>query len=182
MRRCWPAWPSATSRQRWHSCVATSDGPSAWPCRCSVTPKRLRTSPRRRCFGSGGTLRSSMLAAGRRQPGYSPSPGTRAVDALRLRRSTPVDPSNLALLRQVSTDSSPDEAVDSWAAADLGLVRALRELPVEQRRALVLAAVYGLTSEAVSRHESIPVGTAKTRIRTALVKLRRALDQPAVEP
>jgi len=105
-----------------------------------------------------------------------------AVDALRLRRSTPVDPSNLALLRQVSTDSSPDEAVDSWAAADLGLVRALRELPVEQRRALVLAAVYGLTSEAVSRHESIPVGTAKTRIRTALVKLRRALDQPAVEP
>jgi RNA polymerase sigma factor (sigma-70 family) len=104
-----------------------------------------------------------------------------AVDALRLRRSTPVDPSQFGLLGQVSTEMSPEEIVETSSGPASELVQALRELPGEQRRALVLAAVYGLTAEAVSKHESIPLGTAKTRIRTALQKLRRSLEEP-VEP
>lgn len=53
-----------------------------------------------------------------------------------------------------------------------GLRRTLRGLPSEQARAVVLAAVYGMTARQVSEFEHIPLGTAKTRIRTAMEKLR----------
>ena len=52
-----------------------------------------------------------------------------------------------------------------------------RVLPDEQRRAVVLAAVYGRTALEISESEGIPLGTAKTRIRTALIRLRAAIDQ-----
>jgi RNA polymerase sigma-70 factor (ECF subfamily) len=54
---------------------------------------------------------------------------------------------------------------------------ALDVLPDEQRRAVVLAAVYGRTALEVSEAEGIPLGTAKTRIRTALIRLRAAVEQ-----
>jgi DNA-directed RNA polymerase specialized sigma24 family protein len=47
---------------------------------------------------------------------------------------------------------------------------ALATLPPEQSRAVVLAAVYGYTAAEVSKAESIPLGTAKTRIRLGLLK------------
>ena len=54
--------------------------------------------------------------------------------------------------------------------------RALEVLPEEQRRAVVLAAVYGRTALEISEAEGIPLGTAKTRIRTALIRLRTAVE------
>jgi DNA-directed RNA polymerase specialized sigma24 family protein len=55
-------------------------------------------------------------------------------------------------------------------------------LPPEQRRALVLAVVYGLTAADVSQRESIPLGTAKTRIRAGLQKLRATMDVKVNRP
>jgi RNA polymerase sigma-70 factor (ECF subfamily) len=52
---------------------------------------------------------------------------------------------------------------------------AVAELPEEQRRAVVLASMYGRTAQEVSELEDIPLGTAKTRIRTGLIRLREAL-------
>ena len=92
-----------------------------------------------------------------------------------MRRATPTDPDDLVALGLVSLDRGPAE---SALAADgrPELRRALGTLPVEQRRALVLAAVYGHTAAEIAVTESIPLGTAKTRIRSGMAKLRRAMD------
>jgi RNA polymerase sigma-70 factor (ECF subfamily) len=49
---------------------------------------------------------------------------------------------------------------------------ALRRLPEAQREALVLAYWGGLTADEVARRSSVPLGTAKSRIRLGLSKLR----------
>jgi RNA polymerase sigma-70 factor (ECF subfamily) len=104
-----------------------------------------------------------------------------AIDALRVRRSVPMDPARFLTLGSVSMEESPEEAVDSLDA-NPEIRSALASLPPEQRRALVLAAVYGLTAQDVSERESIPLGTAKTRIRAALQKMRKTMDVKANQP
>jgi RNA polymerase sigma-70 factor (ECF subfamily) len=46
---------------------------------------------------------------------------------------------------------------------------------LDQRRALLLATLGGRTAREISETERIPLGTAKTRIRTALSRVRDAL-------
>jgi len=54
-----------------------------------------------------------------------------------------------------------------------GQVRhALARLPEEQRSAVVLTFYAGLTNEQVARYQGIPLGTAKTRIRLGMERLR----------
>jgi RNA polymerase sigma-70 factor (ECF subfamily) len=92
-----------------------------------------------------------------------------AIDAIRLRRAVPVEGEELERLR--GADDRSEGALDA-AIAGPGLRAALERLTPEHRRALVLAAGYGFTAAEVGRRESIPLGTAKTRIRTAMGKLR----------
>jgi len=72
----------------------------------------------------------------------------------------------------------PTHAADTTAA----IRRALDALPTEQRRAVVLAALYGYTGAEVADAEQIPLGTAKTRIRTALAKMRASLTEAGELP
>ena len=102
-----------------------------------------------------------------------------AIDALRLRRADVMDPDVLAAVAPPSTASVEDAALTSEAVAAVG--RALRQLPEEQSRALLLAAFYGRTAEEISRSEAIPLGTAKTRIRLGLRRIRAQLTTPAEE-
>ena len=60
--------------------------------------------------------------------------------------------------------------ITSRTIAALG--NTLRCMPDEQRRALLLAAFYGYTAKEISETEGVPLGTAKTRIRMAMLKLR----------
>ncbi|MER6098957.1 sigma-70 family RNA polymerase sigma factor [Streptomyces sp. NPDC001728] len=95
-----------------------------------------------------------------------------AVDAVRARRADPVAPEDLDALLGVMTDTPEDRALDAETTAGIGA--ALARLPREQARALAMAAIYGMTAREVADFEDIPLGTAKTRIRTALRRLRAA--------
>jgi len=98
-----------------------------------------------------------------------------AIDALRLRRAVPTDPDEFSGAALRSGEHVPEDAVPRGDARDT-VRAALGVLPVEQRRAVVLAAVYGRTALEISESEGIPLGTAKTRIRTALMRLRAAVE------
>jgi RNA polymerase sigma factor (sigma-70 family) len=100
-----------------------------------------------------------------------------AIDVVRLRRSDPLDPDAFVALGVPSSDPGPEER--GIASADAARLRsALVDLPESQRRALVLAAFYGRTAREISELERVPLGTVKTRIRTAMIKLRAALEVP----
>jgi RNA polymerase sigma factor (sigma-70 family) len=98
------------------------------------------------------------------------------IDALRMRRATPTDPDDFAATALMSLEHNPEDAV---LRGDVRQVvrTALSSLSAEQRRAVVLAAVYGRTALEISEEEGIPLGTAKTRIRTGLIRLRAAVEQ-----
>jgi RNA polymerase sigma factor (sigma-70 family) len=98
-----------------------------------------------------------------------------AIDAARIKRAEPLDPEVLA--SQIQLQSTHDGRGDAQVLAERdGLRAALAELPVDQRRALFLAAYHGRTAREIAELEGVPVGTAKTRIRTAMLRLREELE------
>ena len=71
----------------------------------------------------------------------------------------------------------PGEAEDALALAEresesAAVRSALEKLPETQREALVLAYWGGLTADQIARRAQIPLGTAKSRIRLGLARLR----------
>jgi RNA polymerase sigma factor (sigma-70 family) len=111
-----------------------------------------------------GTVERWVLTIARRQ----------AIDALRRRRDLPVDPATVVERAAVETDATLEERVEAGERRAV-VVAALRDLPVDQRRAIVLAALHGRTAREVGEIEGVPLGTAKTRIRSALIRLRDAV-------
>jgi RNA polymerase sigma factor (sigma-70 family) len=101
-----------------------------------------------------------------------------SIDAQRVRRAVPIDPSDFLAQGLVSNEGLPEESAIAGDSVP-ALRNALASLPAEQQRALVLAAVYGRTAVEISESESIPLGTAKTRIRAAMSKLRAAMTDSA---
>lgn len=95
-----------------------------------------------------------------------------SVDAVRPRRDFPVDPERLGRTPPSVSDRPEYEQVEPVLAG-------LRSLPAEQARPIVLATVYGLTAREIAEQEGIPLGTAKTRIRRGLRRLRAALTDTA---
>jgi RNA polymerase sigma-70 factor (ECF subfamily) len=93
-----------------------------------------------------------------------------AVD--RLRRETGVTRPNLVLVDEVpeaAVAGEEDPLIERDAA-----VRALSALSPAEQRLLVRAYFGGLTAREIAEADAIPLGTVKTRLRTALIKLRRA--------
>src|SRR5215469_13902196 len=88
-----------------------------------------------------------------------------AVDVLRSRTSKPVDPDDLPALLTAVTQTPERVAVANDRAA---------RLPAPQARAVAMAGIYGMTARQVADTEGIPLGTAKTRIRDGMQKLRAA--------
>jgi RNA polymerase sigma factor (sigma-70 family) len=92
-----------------------------------------------------------------------------AIDAMRARRPEPLDP-EIVSARLQQAGGSIDEVDDRERVRG-----ALAELPEPQRRALFLAAFAGRTAREIGELEDAPIGTIKTRIRTAMLKLRDSL-------
>ncbi len=95
-----------------------------------------------------------------------------AVDAIRARTSAPVNPDDLPALLTAVTDTPERFAVAHDNAARLR--GALARLPAAQARAVAMAGIYGMTARQIADAEQIPLGTAKTRIRDGMQKLRAA--------
>jgi RNA polymerase sigma-70 factor, ECF subfamily len=100
---------------------------------------------------------------------------SRAIDRLRSKRARPENAADLQ-----DADNIPDTAVPQdlqllSAEQVTRLQKAVAELPVLQRTALELAYYEGLTHAEISDRLGDPLGTVKTRIRQAVIKLREAL-------
>jgi RNA polymerase sigma-70 factor (ECF subfamily) len=72
---------------------------------------------------------------------------------------------------EAHVDERPSAAAER-SGDRAAVVDALRRLPDAQREALVLAYWGGLTADEIARRVGVPLGTAKSRIRLGMAKLR----------
>lgn len=80
----------------------------------------------------------------------------------------------------ISTDDDP--AAAALAAEDVRQLReALIKLPAEQKQVIEMAYFQGMSQTEIAAATAIPLGTVKTRVRQALLKLRGALVDIAPE-
>jgi RNA polymerase sigma-70 factor, ECF subfamily len=115
--------------------------------------------------GARGSLRGWLLTIVR----------NRAID--RLRRSRPTDDlADIEALGQLRTTANPvwEEAVRTLDRETLA--EALAQLPEEQRQAIELAYFGGHTYRKVAELTDVAPGTAASRMRLALARLRETLE------
>jgi RNA polymerase sigma-70 factor (ECF subfamily) len=114
-----------------------------------------------------GTVATWMLTIAR----------SRALDRLRARRRLREEP-----MPETASDTEIDErAEDPSVFTEAGerrkIVRAaLEALPQEQREALELAYFGGLSQTEIAEKTGLPLGTVKTRMRLAMLKLKERLS------
>jgi RNA polymerase sigma-70 factor, ECF subfamily len=99
----------------------------------------------------------------------------RAVSRLRGRRDRELLEENEGEYanRFVSVQNIEDEAARAELARSL--TAALATLPAEQRQALEFAYFEGMTQSEIAARTGAPLGTVKTRVRTAMQSLRQLL-------
>lgn len=124
--------------------------------------------------------------AWRQAPRYSASRGavaawlltltrSRAIDRLRARRARPAGVSDQRVADNLA-DAGPPADSQVLSSEHVARVRAaLDELPLLQRAAIELAYFEGLTHAEIADRLEQPLGTVKTRIRLAMLRLRDAL-------
>lgn len=75
-----------------------------------------------------------------------------------------------------NVDISTGNAVANPVVSDTGLKKILMKLKDEQRELIDLSYFQGYTHEEISKALNIPLGTVKTRIRSALIQLRNMIQ------
>jgi RNA polymerase sigma-70 factor, ECF subfamily len=132
-------------------------------------------------------VQDTFLKLWRTADRYEPSRGKLETWVLLVARSLAIDALRRRVLEARSLEATGRPREDDPSAgpeelAELGDMagrarRAMERLSPEQRSALELAYFGGRTSTEVAELEGIPVGTAKTRIRSALLRLREEMNQ-----
>lgn len=131
-------------------------------------------------------VQDAFLAAWRTAAGFDPARGTastwlltlvhrRAVDVVRREQRRRTEP-----LEDESTVSGGSTDEDAWLRDQRRTVQAaLAQLPPDQRQALELAYYGGLSQSELAEKLGVPLGTVKSRMFTALARLRDLLgDEP----
>jgi len=132
-------------------------------------------------------VQETFLAIWRGAPTFDPAQGAfrpwalrvahwRVLNELRRRRRHPDQPESeeAPLLRIADAEPGPEE--QAWQDERARLVHdALDTLSDKQRQAVALAFMGDMTHEQVAQVLGVPLGTAKTRIRDGIVRLRSAL-------
>jgi RNA polymerase sigma-70 factor (ECF subfamily) len=105
-----------------------------------------------------------------------------AIDSLRRRVTESRSVRRLGSPSEADTGPGPEDLATTGDLAARARV-AMTRLSNEQRSALELAYFGGRTTAEVAELEGIPLGTAKTRIHAALLRLREAMaETQEVEP
>jgi RNA polymerase sigma-70 factor (ECF subfamily) len=118
-----------------------------------------------------GSLGSWLLGVGH----------NRAIDVLRRRRTHQEHPLPEAGEPEIVPDGFVDLAdVASIKEASEAVRRALTHIPPEQRRVIEMAFFEGKTHVEIAEQLEEPLGTAKTRIRLGMRKLRSILEAEGV--
>ena len=92
----------------------------------------------------------------------------RSIDALRRKRpSDPVEDMSLASNYNLADEAERNSLMEKACGV-------IRLLPMEQRKTLEMAFFDGLTHSEIAEMTGDPLGTVKTRIRSALTTLRKA--------
>lgn len=127
----------------------------------------------------------TFIALWRRPGAFDPEKGSllgfllavarnKAVD--RVRREEAYKKARDALLRESSSGPAGDAAFASQVEERQAIKESLMKLSTVQREVLLLAYFGGRTYREVARELDIPEGTAKTRLRDGLARLRQLMQ------
>lgn len=129
-----------------------------------------------------------FVEAWRRASDYEPTRGSVRAWLVIRARSRALDHVKSAAVSRTdvvsdlaSTQDSPDSGL-TRASDGRRLLEALGALPEEQREVLFLGYFQGLSSSEIAEAMGTPVGTVKSRVATALSRLRQALGDPGKDP
>ena len=132
-------------------------------------------------------LQDVFLQIWEKAPAYDPTLGrpfswamtltrNRAIDRLRFlrRRFAFVEDEAAVALEKLDLSSESSDA--QWSQEQTATIRsAVAALPLEQRQAIEMAFLGGLTQTEISEALKQPLGTVKARIRRGMIKLRDGL-------
>lgn len=113
---------------------------------------------------------SFLRDRGQLGPWLSVMTRNRAIDLLRRRRpSDSVEDVTLAARTDIASEVEQSSLLDKVRGA-------MKILPPEQKQSMELAYFEGLSHSEIAAKTGDPLGTVKTRIRSALLNLRKALE------
>jgi RNA polymerase sigma-70 factor (ECF subfamily) len=117
-----------------------------------------------------GSLRAWLYTMARR----------RALDILRARQSRPQpgheeDVSQSPSRQNEKSDETPEQSASHNERAN-AVSEAIAQLPAKQREVLDLAYFQGLSQYEIAAKLNVPIGTIKSRVRDAMIRLRQPLS------
>jgi RNA polymerase sigma-70 factor (ECF subfamily) len=132
-------------------------------------------------------LQDVFVQVWKRAATFNADLGTPVAWLVRIARNRAIDRLRSTSVRARTLDTPPPLPIESPEARaavteqQRAVARALDLLSADERQLLEHAYYLGLTQSELAERFGLPLGTVKTRMRTALVTLRRELQQTVVE-